>query len=203
MVPPQATCDAVHAWPLQHGWLAPPHVPQLPFVHVPPRLGHVDDADVQRLPTQQPPDAHSLSAQQGWPAAPHCVQTPPLQTSPALHIAPAQHGWPEPPHAVHMLPAHAPSVHVPWQQLWPMAPQLPDPVAVWLLPLHATTTAIMATRNQPQAAMRIAEPSLDADRLSSTPSGNESNARASEFAPAIPARMSRVTNGIRSGFCPM
>jgi hypothetical protein len=130
-------------------------VPQLPFAQVPPIIGHADAAAVHRSPTQHPPDAHSLSAQHGWPAAPHCAQTPPAQTLLVAHWPPAQHGWPAPPHCWQTSRTHAPWVHVPLQHAAPIAPQVPGPVVVWPLPPQATATEMTAKRNHVQAAMRI------------------------------------------------
>jgi hypothetical protein len=82
--------------PPQHGWPAPPHVPQLPFMHVPAVPGHAEADEMHELlfPSQQPPEAHVLPSQHGCPAPPHCAQPLLLLQTNELpvHVWPAQHG---------------------------------------------------------------------------------------------------------------
>jgi hypothetical protein len=101
-VPLQVRPLAVQTLPVQHIWLGPPQVPQLPFAQAPPRPGHMLVAPTQKLFTQQPPPLQVSSAQHAWVAAPHGVHRPvppPVQTSVASHARPGQQAWPPPPHA--------------------------------------------------------------------------------------------------------
>jgi hypothetical protein len=82
----QTTPLAVHCMPFpigeaQHIWPAPPHIPQLPPLHVPPMLGHIEPA-AEHVPLTQQPPPQPFASQQGWPAAPHCAHTPPLPPPP-------------------------------------------------------------------------------------------------------------------------
>jgi hypothetical protein len=51
----------------QHGWPGPPQVPQDPFVHVALVAAKLQAElfATQRLPSQQPPDAHAPRSQHG------------------------------------------------------------------------------------------------------------------------------------------
>ena len=66
----------MQVWPVQQAWPLAPQLPHEPAVQVPPKLGQVDPAAVQRLSTQQPPDAQALPLQHASPAPPHGVQFP-------------------------------------------------------------------------------------------------------------------------------
>src|SRR5271165_4458316 len=102
--PPQATLPAVHCPrlpppcpPGQQACPAPPHVPQLPLVHVPPMTGHAEAAAVQ-FPFTQQPFPQPLASQHASPGAPHCP--------PAQHAAPgsALQEPPGPPPVVPLVP---------------------------------------------------------------------------------------------------
>ena len=74
MKPPvwQTVLAAVQEELVQQLSVAPPQVPQAPFEQVPASgLGQLLPLAVQNPPTQQPPLAQALSAQQTWPAPPH------------------------------------------------------------------------------------------------------------------------------------
>ena len=68
-------------------------MPQLPFVQVPVRPGHVVPEPTHTLVTQQPPLPQVSPGQHALPAVPHAVQVPtplPVQTSPVPHCRPVQ-----------------------------------------------------------------------------------------------------------------
>jgi hypothetical protein len=82
---------AVHVLFGQHGWLAPPQVPQLPFMHAIMLMAHCmpEPTHVRwppiMPPTQQPPALHVPRSQQMSPGPPQFAQMPappPVQTSP-------------------------------------------------------------------------------------------------------------------------
>jgi hypothetical protein len=107
---------------MQHACPAPPHMPQLPFVHVPPICGHIELAVTHARFTQHPP-AQPFAAQHASPAPPHCAHTPapppppPWQTYPVEHEFPAQQAAPAPPHVAQTpLLQTAPAPHVPPMQ---------------------------------------------------------------------------------------
>jgi hypothetical protein len=94
----------------QQVWPAPPQLPQLPLVQLPPTLGQVAPALVQVLFTQQPPAPQVLLEQHGSPGPPQLAQMPalaPLHTLPVSQLRPAQQVCPAPPHTVHTPPRHA------------------------------------------------------------------------------------------------
>jgi hypothetical protein len=93
---------AVQVLPLQQDCPMPPQEPQLPAAQVLLIMGQEVPLPVQLLPTQQPPEAQALAAQQGWPGPPQAEQVPwpgPVHTMLALQARPAQQGSPVPPQA--------------------------------------------------------------------------------------------------------
>jgi hypothetical protein len=98
---------AVHTPPVQHGWPAAPQVPQEPAPQVPPKVGQVEPAAEQALPTQQPPPLQTPPEQQPLPGSPHAEHVPvpvlaPVHTVPvSLHARFAQHISPLLPQARH------------------------------------------------------------------------------------------------------
>jgi hypothetical protein len=159
--------------PVQHACPEPPHVPQLPFAHVPPMPGQLELAVTHRWFTQQPPP-QSFASQQAWPAPPHCAQTPappppapPWQTYPLVHERPAQHAAAAPPHAAQTFPLQTPPVPqvLPVQQGWPGAPHAPPPELL----AEASPPDVPELLDPPQqmtaASATIAIPALQANRF--------------------------------------
>jgi hypothetical protein len=65
---------------LQHERPAPPQPPQAPFAQTPGRGAQLAPLAAQRPETQQPPPAHRLPPQQGWPGVPQggpMIRSPP------------------------------------------------------------------------------------------------------------------------------
>lgn len=83
----QRVFGLVHCLVPQQVWLVPPHVPQLPFVQVPPKEQRAPEP-VHRPPTQQPPPLQTLPSQQACPGSPQAPMTPSEQTMPAPIVCP-------------------------------------------------------------------------------------------------------------------
>src|SRR5271165_4182022 len=160
--PPQATLPAVHCPrlpppcpPGQQACPAPPHVPQLPVVHVPPMTGHAEAAAVQ-FPFTQQPFPQPLASQHASPGAPHCAHSPPLQAYPDGQDCPAQQASPAPPHAAHTPRVHtAPDPHSPpAQHAAPgsalQEPPGPPPVVPLVPPQQRMTAAVINDQKSPR-----------------------------------------------------
>jgi hypothetical protein len=155
--PPHVSGDA-HAWPVQHCWPSPPHVPQLPVPHFspPPQATHVTPPAPHE--PSEVPDSHVLPLQHPAQDAPSHVQTPLMQCWPVPQ-EPVWHTPPQPSSAPQALPvqlgvhphfcAVPPPPHVsgalhvpPLQHASPLPPQAVHPPS-WhvCVPPHARHAA--------------------------------------------------------------
>jgi hypothetical protein len=178
----------------------PPHDPMRPHVVVPQLsgVGTLSLTQVRVVTSQQTPSdpsdagAQTLSAQQGWPCAPHALQVPFKQTLVVAVLAPAQLR----PLGTQLSPLQQPpSLQVELaQQGWPTPPQVRQPVAVQTLPvLQAVPGCTQWPPEQPhgQEASAQLPPSMS---VGPTPprSGGETPARSSgaldRSEPPAPAR---------------
>jgi hypothetical protein len=157
--------------PVQQGCPAPPHVPQLPFMHMAPLRGHAEPLGVQMAFTQQPPPPQLPPLQQAWPAPPHGEQIPPaMQALPLAHARPGQQTCPAPPQSWQTPPTHAPAAHIPFAQH--AVPRVPhEPLVIPSTPLAALSSAIAASvpDDPPPAPPPLTEPPVPAPPVPAPP----------------------------------